>query len=109
MSNYTQFIILCEDRQQEVFTRHFLTSCGVRPRRIRINISPKGHGSAEQYVRHEYPKEVKLYRSKSSHLAIGLAVMIDADTMPVDKRIAQLENELKNGEQRQRQAEEKRG
>ena len=74
MSNYTRFIILCEDRQQEVFARHFLVSCDVHPRRIRINISPKGQGSGEQYVRQEYPREVKLYRSKSPYLAIGLAV-----------------------------------
>ena len=107
MSNYTQFVILCEDRQQEVFTRHFLASYGVHPRRIRIKIPPKGQGSGEQYVRQEYPREVKLYRSKSSYLAIGLAVMIDADMLPVERRFTQLGNELKNDEQRERQAEER--
>ncbi len=107
MSNYTQFIVLCEDRQQEVFARYFLVRCGVEQRRIRFKTSPKGHGSGEQYVRQQYPKEVKLYRSQSSHLAIGLAVMIDADTMPVERRIAQLESALENDDQRQRQAEER--
>ena len=35
MSDYVQIVILCEDRQQEVFARQFLISCGIHQRRIR--------------------------------------------------------------------------
>jgi len=65
MSKYTQVVILCEDRQQEVFARHFLINCGIDRRRIRVNVAPKGIGSGEQYVRKNYPIEVKIHRSRN--------------------------------------------
>jgi len=85
-----QLVILCEDRQQEVFARHFFIRYGFHPRKIRSNISPKGHGSGEQYVRETYPLEVTAYRAKN-YLNICLAVVIDADTQTVDKHLQQLE------------------
>jgi hypothetical protein len=42
MSEYTGIVILCEDRQQEVFARHFLINCGVRKQRIYVNVAPQG-------------------------------------------------------------------
>lgn len=63
MNKYTRAVILCEDRQHEVFARHFLVNCGVNPKRIRVNVAPKGTGSGEQYVRENYPSEVKEHRS----------------------------------------------
>ncbi len=85
-------VILCEDRQQEVLARHFLTACGISRKRIRSVIAPKGLGSGEHYVRERYPDEVQGYRQKCNHLNIALVVMIDADTHSVKARFDQLED-----------------
>ena len=86
MPDCSLVIILCEDRQHEVFMWTFLVSRGVSPHRIRVRIAPEGRGSGEQYVRRQYPEEVNLYRSKCHHLNIALATMIDADTKSVIER-----------------------
>jgi hypothetical protein len=49
-----QIVILCEDRQQEVFARHFLKKRGFTGI-FRIEICPAGSQSGEQYVRTQYP------------------------------------------------------
>lgn len=94
MGRYTKVVILCEDRQQEVFARHFLVNCGINQRRIRVKHSPTGRGSAEQHVRQRYPVEVREYRRRRNQLYIGLVVVIDADTRSVADRFNELENEL---------------
>ncbi|HEY88453.1 MAG TPA: hypothetical protein G4N98_01790 [Thermoflexia bacterium] len=102
MRNYTQLVILCEDRQQEVFARHFLVTCGINRRRIRSLVAPRGLGSGEQYVRQHYPAEVRTYRAKRHHLQIALVVLIDADTYPVTERLRQLEEELQHADLQKR-------
>jgi len=91
----SEFIILCEDRQQEIFARYFLTGCGVHPHKIRLRLPVRGKGSGEQYVRENYPKEVKAYRSRSTHLSVCLAVLIDADVKSVNDRTDELVSALK--------------
>jgi hypothetical protein len=102
-------VILCEDRQQEVFARHYLIQCGVPRTKIRTNICPKGRQAGEQYVREQYPLEVKAHRSKSSFLSIGLTVMFDADTFTLQDRHRQLDEALQGNSQRGRQDEERIG
>ncbi len=94
MARYTQLVVLCEDRQQEVFARRFLVCCGIDPHRIYYKTSRQGRGSGEQYVREQYPVEVKAYRSKCHHLSIGLAVITDADTRTVARRQDELKRSL---------------
>ncbi|MBC1222176.1 hypothetical protein GNF10_06275 [Nostoc sp. UCD121] len=61
-----QIVILCEDKQQEVFARHFLKKRGfILDRNLRIEICPKGAG--EQFVRKRYPAEVKAYSTSGSY------------------------------------------
>ncbi len=102
-------VILCEDRQQEVFARHYLVRCGVRRDRIRINICPKGKQAGEQYVRNHYPAEVKTHRSKNSFLSLGLTVVIDADVLTVQDRLRQLDEALQKSSQSKRQVGERIG
>ena len=45
MDSYTSLVVLCEDRQQEVFARRFLERCGVIPKRIRYRTCPRGKGA----------------------------------------------------------------
>jgi len=92
-----QIIVLCEDRQQEVFARYFLVKRGFNPRKIRPLPLPKGTQSGEQYVRENYPKEVKAYRSQKNHLSIALVVLIDADKSTIDHRLNQLDLALEAG------------
>ncbi len=91
MSNrYSQIIILCEDRQHEVFIRHYLKKRHhITERQIRVMICPQGGGAGEQYVRREYPIQVKILRQKQ-HLSKALITMIDADTQTVAERLNQL-------------------
>ncbi len=100
-------VVLCEDLQQEVFARKFLMCRGFDSRKIEIKTAPKGKGSAEQYVRERYPLEVKTYRKESRKRAISLAVIIDADTKTVQEHLTELDSELKNSGQSNRQSNEK--
>ena len=108
MSEYTQVVILCEDHQQEVFARHFLTKCGINRRRIRVRVAPGGKGSGEQFVRQKYPEEIQYLRSRS-YLNIALAVLVDADTRSVRDRLRQLDDELVSKSLPRRQSDEKIG
>jgi hypothetical protein len=99
--------ILCEDLQQEVFARKFFMSRGFQPWELDFRTAPRGKGSGEAYVRERYPREVKTYRSKSTHLSICLAVIIDADKYTVQHRLNQLDVALEDDGQRKRQVGEK--
>lgn len=109
MDDYTQVVVLCEDRQQEVFARHFLAKCGVNRRRIQAKVAPLGLGAAEQYVRNQYPAEVREYRVRCNHLNIALVVMLDADAGNVAEHLKELENSLRQMSMPPRQPDEKIG
>jgi len=96
-----QIVILCEDRQQEVFARYFLKKRGFTGR-FRANICPAGSQSGEQYVRTHYPEEVKAYRQNRNRVAIGLVVLIDADTGTLTARLNWLANVLDEDKQEKR-------
>ena len=81
-----QIVILCEDRQQEVFARYFLKKRGFTGR-FGANICPEGSQAGEQYVRNQYPVEVKAYRQNKNRVAIGLVVLIDAATGTLAARL----------------------
>jgi len=83
-----RIIVLCEDKQQEVCARHFLRQCGFHPRKMEFVTCPKGKQSGEQFVRENYPSEVRAYRSRKNHISICLAVIIDADKKTVDQRFS---------------------
>jgi hypothetical protein len=94
-----QILVLCEDLQQFVFARLFLKKRGFKGE-IRPNICPPGRQSGEQYVRTEYPKEVKAYRANKDRVSIGLVVLIDADTGTLAARLNQLASALEEDEQK---------
>jgi hypothetical protein len=100
-----QIVILCEDRQQEVFARSFLKKRGFRGL-FTANICPAGSQSGEQYVRTHYPEEVKAYRQKRNGLSIGLVVLIDADTGTLEARLNGLARVLDEDEQKNREPNE---
>lgn len=109
MSDYTKIVILCEDRQQEVFARRFLEACGVNWRRIYTNVCPKGKQAGEQYVRENYPREVASYRQIAHRLTAGLVVLSDADIHTVADRYQQLDRTLEDNHLPRRQSGERIG
>jgi hypothetical protein len=94
VSSFTQVVILCEDRQQEFFARHFLKSCGIDDHRLRAKVCPKGKMSGEQFVRDSYASEVRAHRSRSSYQNIALVVMTDADVKSAQKKYRELDETL---------------
>lgn len=107
MSRQVELVILCEDQQQAVFARHYFIERGFHPRKIRVRISPRGEGSGEQYVREQYPQEMRAYRRRSAYLSTILVVVIDADTVSVQARLQQLDQALTATSQEKRQASER--
>lgn len=108
MSKYTQVVILCEDLQQEVFTRTFLVQCGIPGPRIRTVPLPK-EGAGESFVRRQYPQEVSAYRQRMHKMNLGLAVMIDADNHLVEEHFVELDQALREAGLLARQPNEKIG
>ena len=87
-----QVVILCEDRAQYHFVRKYLQLHGVT--KVHQRMAPPGRGSAEHWVRCQFPPEVRGYRSRRSYRNIALAVMIDADRYSVAQRKDQLDSSL---------------
>lgn len=72
----------------------------------RVELSPSGKGSAEQFVRERYPREVKEFRRRANHGTAALVVVIDADTRTVDQRLTELESALTKADLPKRQSTE---
>ena len=102
MSRNVQVVILCEDRQHEAFARRFLARAGKFVRVQRVEVSPKGRGSGEQFVRERFAKELAYYRARRHRVEQALIVLIDADLRDVAARIRQVESACaeKGGQQR---------
>jgi len=106
VSSLARVIVLAEDERHQRFIRQYLYrvpahAAGGRQYQthdIRAVTAPSGRGSAEQWVRSQYPAEVKEYRRRSKKLSIALIVAIDADTREVDQRLRQLREALEQAE-----------
>ena len=97
---------MCEDRQQEVFARTFLENCGITA--YRVNITRPGYGSGEQYVRENYPEEVRLFRGKfPAQPNTCLVVLIDADVLEVTECLNKLKMALRKSGMSERMPKER--
>lgn len=85
-----RLVLLCEDTQQEVFSRRFLKEMGWETRTLRVVKNPSGKGAGEQWVREQFPAEMSACRGNS--VSSGLIAIIDADTKTVETRIAEIRN-----------------
>lgn len=90
MSRNVNVVILCEDRQHEVFVRRFLKRMGYGLRELKVKINPRGRGAGEQYVRKEFTEQLGYYRARQHRVRQALVVVIDADRQSVADRINQL-------------------
>ncbi|NLX13023.1 MAG: hypothetical protein GXY44_05110 [Phycisphaerales bacterium] len=107
MSRNVNIVILCEDRQHEAFARRFLRQAGQGLRVQRVEISPRGRGSGEQFVRARFAKELAYYRSRQHRVGQALIVVIDADRGSSAERREQVEGAAVEGGQEQRRADER--
>lgn len=94
MARKTQYVVLCEDEVQYSFARRFLIGRGAHPRRFSARYSPRGRGSGEQWVRDHFAEEVAALRRYGGSRR-SLVVLIDADTLERDQRIAELLERLR--------------
>lgn len=104
MSRKVQLVLLCEDKQHEAFLRRFFEGMGWK-KPVRVERAPTGRGSAEQFVRKRFAKELREYRRR--HVGTALVVMMDGDAGGTDGRLDELEAECRemgidprNGEER---------
>ncbi len=75
--------ILCEDKAHEHFIRKVCEHSGLSP--VRIEIAPRGRGSAEAWVRKQYAREVQRLR-QYAHELVALITITDGDRFGVSER-----------------------
>jgi hypothetical protein len=93
MAKPSQVILLVEDGRHKQFIFGYLRRLGFGTHAMRIEKSPSGEGSAEQWVRQRFPVEVEACRHRQAETR--LIVLIDADTHSVQERTAQLDQALR--------------
>src|SRR5271169_719860 len=96
MPRPSMVIVLVEDQRHEMLVRRYLRKRGMERHQITVIPFPSGKGSAEQWVRTRFAKEVGAYRRRTAgaKAATALVVTIDADSNSVDKQLAHLERGL---------------
>ena len=97
MPKPSQVIVLVEDERHEMLVRRYLRRRGMELHQMTFVPFPSGKGSAEQWVRSRFAKEVSAYRNRihGRKAATALIVVIDADAHTVDERLAQLAQALR--------------
>lgn len=90
MSRNVRLTLLCEDKQQRAFASRFLDAMDFEKRNRQSVVAPHGRGSAEQFVRTEFPKQLKALREKGDE-QVYLVVMIDGDAAGPRQRRRQIE------------------
>jgi len=82
MNNKAQVFILCEDTVHYHFAKKYFELLGFNNRKIIGKYNPRGRsvGSGAEYVKNNYEKEIKAFRSKVNHLDYVLVIIIDDDT-----------------------------
>jgi hypothetical protein len=86
--------VIVEDERHEMLVRRYLRRRGMEPHQMTFVPSPSGRGSAEQWIRARFGKEVNACRNRQSRAATGLIVVIDADIQTVRSRMDQLAEAL---------------
>jgi hypothetical protein len=79
------------------FVRSWLSAAGVDVGRdVQFHVGTKGRGCGSQFVRDNYPEEVRRLRARSHDQNVGLLAAVDADNLTVVKRAADLAAALRD-------------
>lgn len=89
LSRRVRMTLLCEDTQHEAFALRFLEKLGWDKRQIRPIRAPGGRGSAEQFIRRQFPMELRALRRR--HGNVSLVVLVDGDRFGHSQRLTQLD------------------
>lgn len=84
----SEVIVLCEGSADATFVRRFLALRGYNSRKVTVRPFPAGKGCGEQFVRENFPTELKAHRRCA---AKGLIVLLDGDGKTVAQRKTQLD------------------
>jgi len=87
-------IILVEDNRHQQFVMRYLRRCGLEQHMMRFVPYPAGAGSGEHWVRERFAVEVEACRRRRAYAETALIVLIDADDLLVQERLAQLDSKL---------------
>ena len=87
-------IVLVEDSRHQQFVFRYLRQCGLESHMMRLVAYPAGAGSGEHWVRKQFALEVQAYRRRRAHAGTALIVVIDADNLSVQDRLAQLDHAM---------------
>lgn len=107
MSRKVRLVVVCEDRQQQAFALRFLEAAGWERRKMQFQPALRGKGSAEQFVREQFPRELRSFRSKSYQKGRALVVVLDGDERGVAGRFRQLEEACRKKGVKPRQKEDR--
>jgi len=94
MSSPSLVIVLAEDQRQKQFIYRYLVNAGIGPRQMTIEMSPSGQGSAEHWVRKNFPREARKCRARNARASTVLFVLLDADRRTVRERLDELDRAL---------------
>jgi hypothetical protein len=92
MSRRAQVVVLCEDKQQDVFFYRLLRRMGYTERQIRVVPYPHGEADAKAHVRTNYPPEVAAQRD--GRVASDLVGVADVDRDDLDSMRRALDGSL---------------
>lgn len=95
MSKPSLVIVLLEDGRQKMLMYRYLSKCGYKGYKVRIEQAPSGQGSAESWIRRRFVKETCSYRNRQARAGTALIVVIDADAHTVQDRVNQLDDALR--------------
>lgn len=103
-----RILLLVEDGALECFVRRVLNVFDIQTRDIRVARSPKGRGSAKDWVTRNYADEVRSHRSKARYQEnIAIVVGVDADEKTVEEQARKLDTALEDAGLEKRQAADK--
>ena len=102
---FVRGVILCEDRGQANLARKYLVRAGLaKDRNLRVRNNKRGSG--EQWVREQYPLEIRELRRERHQRQLILITMIDANSGTVDERLRSLARGLRDSGQERPTADE---
>lgn len=86
-----QYVLVCEDQQQEAFARRFLRKTGIVADHHQLHVvrGPGGRGAADKFVQETYVTELAACRWP--HVASVLLVLTDGDSIGVRARLGRLD------------------
>ncbi len=99
----TEVVVICEGSADATFCRRFLKLRGYDHRKVRVLPFPAGKGCGEQFVRNNFPNELKENRRWK---AKGLIVLIDGDGKTIAERKKEMDDACQSANVAQRTKDE---